>query len=83
MRAFFYSAFIFERHSIHSAPRGRMNRMLRMHSVPTILIPDLRIKKRALSFRTKAKEIYVLFSGRASCIYSGFFFLNKEKILLL
>ena len=30
-----------EHHSIHCSPRDRMNRMLRMHSVPTILIPEL------------------------------------------
>ena len=39
-----------ERHSIHSAPKGRMNRMLRMHSAPTILIPELWIKNALLEF---------------------------------
>ena len=41
MRAFFY--FIFRN------GQGRMNWMLRMHSVPNILIPDLWIKKRDLN----------------------------------
>ena len=45
-----------ERHSTHSAPRGRMNRMLRMHSVSTILIPEFWIKKRALRLQSAAAE---------------------------
>ena len=52
-----------------SAPRGRMNRMLRMHSVPKILIPELWIKKRALSLLiyficwvTLSKKPHVKFS---------------------